>query len=167
MILRHTYMILVLTGLMLTRVTLKKIVNSSTSTFTLAGECSGCFSLKHLIWSLLIISRIRGLYCKLHSYSSNRMMCHILALVIPGESMHELGRRNLITALKLNDKRQQGLPAVSIALVSPVSLCTAATAVPSITGSWTARLVHRCHSIRLPAFIKISVGTINFSATLH
>lgn len=167
MILKQIYKILVLTGLMLIRMALKKTVNSNASTFTLVGECSGCFSLKHMSWSFQIIPKIRQCIASYIAALLTERCINVLALLIPGESMHEFGRRNLITALKLNDESKQGLPAASGALVSPVSLCTVAAPVPSFRGSWRASLIRRCHRIRLPAFIKISVGTINFSAILH
>lgn len=50
-------------------------------------------------------------------------------------SMPEFDRSNLIAALELNDESKQGLPAASIASVSPVGLCIIAAPVPSFTGS--------------------------------
>lgn len=166
MILRQIYKILFLTGLILTRMALKKTVNANASTFTLAGECSGCFSLKHVSWSFQIIPKIRELYCKSRSYSTKRKMYRLLALVIPRDSMHEFGRRTLIPAPELNAKSNQGLPAASVALVSPVSLCT--TAAPCQTSQDAGvSLTHRGHTIRLPAFTKRSMSPINVSAIVH
>lgn len=61
-------------------------------------------------------------------------MYHVVMLVIPIESMNDLGR-TLITALELTDESKQGLTAASQALVSPVILCTIAAPMPSFTGS--------------------------------
>lgn len=57
---------------------------------------------------------------------TNRKMYYVLALVISRERVHELRRRTLRTALELNDKSEQGLPAASVGLVSPASQCTIA-----------------------------------------
>lgn len=166
MILRQIYKILFLTELILTRMALKKTVNANASTFTLVGEFSGCFSLKHVSWSFQIIPKIRELYCKSHSYSTKRKMYRLLALVILRESMHEFGRITLIPAPELNAKSNQGLPAASVALVSPVSLCS--TAAPCQTSQEAGvSLTHRGHSIRLPACTKRSMSPINISAIVH